>query len=85
MGTNSHVVIEDAGDEVEEVIPANETFEIFTLSAKTENSLMKLIKEYNEFFKKELKKRKTYLLYSKHRTGGHYGYRLALIVKVTKN
>ncbi|MCC8305033.1 SDR family NAD(P)-dependent oxidoreductase [Bacillus sp. ICE1] len=81
VGTNSHVVIEDAGDEVEEVIPANETFEIFTLSAKTENSLMKLIKEYNEFFKKGTQKNVKHICYTANTGRGHYGYRLALIVK----
>ncbi|MDN8842668.1 ketoacyl-synthetase C-terminal extension domain-containing protein, partial [Staphylococcus aureus] len=74
VGTNSHVVIEDAGDEVEEVIPANETFEIFTLSAKTENSLMKLIKEYNEFFKKGTQKNVKHICYTANTGRGHYGY-----------
>ncbi|MEC0599324.1 SDR family NAD(P)-dependent oxidoreductase [Bacillus spizizenii] len=81
VGTNSHVVVEESAHVPDEDYTSNSAFEVFTISAKSEKSLKRLLKKYNEFFKQGTQKNLKNICYTANTGRGHYSYRLALIVK----
>ncbi|MFQ6339668.1 SDR family NAD(P)-dependent oxidoreductase [Bacillus sp. AF62] len=81
VGTNAHVVVEEPVIQSNDELSSKLTFEVFTLSAKTEKSLIQLLKKYNEFFKQGTQKSLKNICYTANTGRGHYGYRLAIIVK----
>lgn len=80
VGTNAHVIIEEPP--VEE-IPVQSTlpYEIFTLSAKTEQSLHEMLKAYRSYFQKKQRDSLQHICYTANTGRGHYEYRLALVVQ----
>ncbi|MCC2442993.1 condensation domain-containing protein [Bacillus cereus] len=78
-GTNCHIVLEEYNNEVR-VESNNSQRRIFTLSARNENSLYKLVEKYIEF----LQQNKTYNLeeicYVVNTGRDHFQHRLAILV-----
>lgn len=80
VGTNAHVVVEEAPDlelHGEAAVPG---YEIFAVSAKSEASLLQLINRYEEFFRQGSETSLNNICYTATTGRGHYAYRLALIV-----
>lgn len=78
-GTNCHVILE----EFPEVL--NDTGEVkglqvLTLSAKTENSMLRLVNRYREFLNNGVQKDLKNICYTANTARGHYNYRLAFII-----
>lgn len=76
-GTNCHVVIEEYVKKQE--VEAKNAFEIFTLSAKTEEILNTLIKHYINFLQGDVDLQS--ICYTAAVGRGHYEYRLAAVVR----
>ncbi|OKP97901.1 type I polyketide synthase [Paenibacillus sp. P46E] len=81
VGTNAHVVVEEAPAQAETGGTSGPEYEIFTVSAKTEKSLNQLINQYADFFRQGTETNLNNICYTAKTGRGHYAYRLALIVK----
>lgn len=78
-GTNSHVVLEEyVKPSAEQVLKKGP--QIFVLSAKSPESLTKLVAEYTRFLERHESIRLNDLCYTASTGRGHYQYRLALVV-----
>ncbi|MCX7923434.1 MAG: SDR family NAD(P)-dependent oxidoreductase [Clostridia bacterium] len=83
-GTNCHVILEEAPQQLSEDDNSKTDVEIFTISARSQNILKKIIEKYNEEFSaKEFNIRD--LCYTASTGRGHYTHRLALLVKDYKD
>lgn len=80
-GTNCHIVMEEIGDAFNEPNNINTGLNILPISAKSEKSLLELIKKYFEFIKSGAEKRLENICYTASTGRGHYEYRLALVFK----
>ncbi|NFF81602.1 amino acid adenylation domain-containing protein [Clostridium botulinum] len=79
-GTNCHVVLEEVSkDNLANSPEDNKTTNVFTISAKSKNSLLELIERYKNFFNSE-KGDFIDICYTSNVGRGHYDYRIALIV-----
>lgn len=77
-GTNCHVVLEEANIYNSKIKNGNK-LNILTLSAKSEKALIRLIKKYSVFLKKEVNMDE--VCYTANTGRQHYNYRLALICR----
>lgn len=79
-GTNCHVVLEEAPS-VEAAGENVQSLHLFTLSAKTEEALERLIGEYNRFLNEEETENVKNICYTNNTGRGHYSHRIAFIVR----
>ncbi|MCB2354690.1 condensation domain-containing protein [Clostridium estertheticum] len=80
-GTNCHVVMEEALKVKNECQTEMGRMELLTISAKTENALLQLVKKYSELAEKNTTKNLGDVCYTANTGRGHYNYRLVLILK----
>lgn len=78
-GTNCHVVLEEAPQEVFPEEPKESQTNILTLSAKSENSLKQLVIKYKELISDIKSVNVSDLCYSANTGRGHYNIRLAVV------
>ncbi|MBL1210975.1 beta-ketoacyl synthase N-terminal-like domain-containing protein [Geminocystis sp. GBBB08] len=78
-GTNAHIVVEEAPQKV--VKSAEFPVNIFTISAKSESSLMALAKKYLNFLKDNLTISLTNLCYSANARRSQFDYRLFTVIE----
>lgn len=75
-GTNVHMIVEEY--EAPQSVPS-ETAELFLLSAKTEESMQRLIRRYCEFLPKHTELSLREVCYTAALGRGHYEYRIAAV------
>lgn len=80
-GTNCHIVLEEAPNIIKNNESDHKGFNIFTLSARSESILEELIKKYAQFTENNAEENLDDLCYTANTGRGHYGYRLAFILK----
>lgn len=80
-GTNCHIVIEEPPKVSSKNNELDFPCEIFTVSAKTENSLKELLKEYSRYIEEGRYTDIKNICYTTNQGRDHYNYRLAIIVK----
>ncbi len=80
-GTNCHVVIEEAPDTLIDVSLDKREYHIFTMSAKSKDSLDKLINSYKQFVNNSEKTCIQDICYTANTGRGHYNYRIAFIIR----
>ncbi|GEL05496.1 beta-ketoacyl synthase N-terminal-like domain-containing protein [Rummeliibacillus stabekisii] len=78
-GTICHVVLEEAPLRDEDNMQNSEGEHLFTLSAKSENSLKELIAEYDSYLSKDVKNSIEDICYTASVGRDHYQHRLALV------
>lgn len=78
-GTNCHIVLEEAP--VTEAADTDQDLNIFTLSAKSENSMKALIDRYIDYFNSDSAASIGNICYTANTGRGHYEYRLAMPVR----
>ncbi|QGQ96122.1 polyketide synthase [Paenibacillus psychroresistens] len=78
-GTNCHVVLEEAPEAAFVQERAAVEPQIFTLSAKSEGSLLRLIERYTEFITNNIDLDLADVCYTANTGRGHYQHRLAII------
>lgn len=78
-GTNSHFVLEEAPNK--EADNRAETMDIFTISAKSEESLKKNIRRYKKYISENKDINVNDVCYTANVGRGHYNYRIAFLVK----
>jgi amino acid adenylation domain-containing protein len=83
-GTNCHMVLEEAPENEKAASSAEESPELFTLSAKSKEALKYLIRKYTEYLINHEDIDFRDLCYTANAGRGHYEYRLALLAKNTR-
>ncbi|PKM50196.1 MAG: hypothetical protein CVV02_12580 [Firmicutes bacterium HGW-Firmicutes-7] len=83
-GTNCHVILEEA-PKVEEKVKSEGKPRIFTISAKSKESLIELIRAYELLCKESKNIDITNLCYTAATGRGHFNYRLAFITNSQKD
>ncbi len=78
-GTNCHIVIEETPKTTYEE-EANDRYRILTLSAKTEQSLLRLVEKYNDFLNGNEEAKLSNICYTANTGRQHHNYRIALII-----
>lgn len=80
-GTNCHVVMEEAPEIKNNTAAPGDSFYLLLLSAKSEAALKESVRNYSELIKSEKIPELGDLCYTANTGRGHYGYRLAIIIK----
>ncbi|MCX7920660.1 MAG: amino acid adenylation domain-containing protein [Clostridia bacterium] len=80
-GTNCHIVLEEAPEHITRIETGRGKYDIFTLSAKSEDSLKELIKSYRNYINNAHEFHINDLCYTANTGRGHYDYRLAMVVE----
>lgn len=80
-GTNSHVILEEPPEDEVRVELNKSRPNIFTLSAKSEDALIELVRRHLSFANKQAALNLDSLCYTVNTGRGHYNFRLALIAK----
>lgn len=78
-GTNSHIILEEAPAAGEHSQENDTSPQIFTLSAKSETVLKKLVARYTDYLATRPEMNLNDLCYTANTGRGHYRYRLAII------
>ena len=82
-GTNCHIVLEEAPEIPYIPVQCRPTLHIFTLTAKTMDSLLMLVSRYRQFFEVSGLPDIGDICYTANTGRGHYNYRLAIMVSST--
>lgn len=83
-GTNCHVLLEEAPEQAESTGTQKSEFDVFTMSAKTQNALQEMLKRYyKELTDKNLNMSDA--CYTANTGRGHYNQRLVFLVKDMKD
>jgi len=80
-GTNCHIVVEEAPEINKKRNESGNSFEILTLSAKSESSLKRLMEKYEKYLDKNTQANLKDICYTANIGRGSYSYRLALVIK----
>lgn len=80
-GTNCHVVLEEAPKREENEGGSRKDINAFLISAGSEESLLGLITRYADYFNHEMECSLEDICYTASLCRGHYGHRIALLVK----
>lgn len=80
-GTNCHLILEEAPEGIDRANKGANSYHIFTISAKTENSLRSLLEKYRDILEEKESLNLADLCYTANTGRGHYSHRLAMIVK----
>lgn len=78
-GTNCHLIVEESDTVLNKKVDTNKN-NVFTLSGKTETSILNNVMNYNKFLQHNTKMNMADICFTANTGRGHYGYRLALIV-----
>lgn len=81
VGTNCHVVVQEAPENLVSNIADNNKYEVFTLSAKNEVSLKEMILDLKNYLSDDIKKYFKDICFTSNTGRGHYNYRLAIIAR----
>nr|WP_279233597.1 non-ribosomal peptide synthetase [Clostridium estertheticum] len=80
-GTNAHVILEEAPQIKKDSKIDFKGLDVFTISAKSKNSLEEIIRRYTIFIKKEDEIELEEICYTSNTGRGHYSHRLAIVVR----
>lgn len=80
-GTNCHMVLEEATESIAVKNPPEDRLKVFTLSAKSEGSLRRLVERYRNFLKKDVRPALEDICYTANTGRGHYSHRLAILLQ----
>ncbi|WP_026475833.1 beta-ketoacyl synthase N-terminal-like domain-containing protein [Alkaliphilus transvaalensis] len=80
-GTNCHVILEEAEERKEEMIPLTKRKEIFTISAKSKEALENLINKYIIYLKSDSTESIENICYTANVGRGHHQYRGIFIIE----
>ncbi|URZ17238.1 non-ribosomal peptide synthetase [Clostridium felsineum] len=84
-GTNCHIVLQEAPENIDSNTDNNNEYRIMTISGKSKSSLKAIIKKYYDFFVERRDINFTDVCYTTNIGRGHYNYRLAIIAKTIED
>ncbi|MBU3198525.1 SDR family NAD(P)-dependent oxidoreductase [Clostridium estertheticum] len=84
-GTNCNIVLEESPEEIENSSQGNNKFNILVLSAKSKESLFRLIDNYKKYVLTIDENDIRDICYTASNGRGHYNYRIAIIVNDKKD